>query len=87
MLSTTLSTEESQHPGLVVVVSNRVILDGNKDASPATLEISPLSGKFVAIHPRKATANDYPPTVQFLDYGNLVVMPGLVDCHVHIDEP
>lgn len=87
MLSTTLSTGESQYPSLVVVVSNRVILDANKNASPATLEISPLSGKFVAIHPRRASANVYPPTVQFLDYGDLVVMPGLVDCHVHIDEP
>ena len=72
---------------LVVVTSNRVVLDENRDASPATIEISPESGKFVAVHPRKTTAVDYPSTVQFIDYDDLVVMPGLVDSHVHIDEP
>jgi dihydroorotase-like cyclic amidohydrolase len=63
------------------------VLDDNRDPVPATIEISPLSGKFVAIHPRKAAANEYPSTVQFIDYGELVIMPGLVDSHVHIDEP
>ena len=73
--------------GLVVVTSTRVVLDENQYATPATIEISPSSGKFVAIHRRKATIGDYPSTVQFVDYGDLVVMPGLVDSHVHIDEP
>ena len=72
---------------LIVITSNRVVLDENSNASPATIEISPSSGKFVAVHNRKATINDYPPEVEFHDYGDLVVMPGLVDSHVHIDEP
>jgi allantoinase len=72
---------------IIVVTSNRVVLDENQNAVPATLEISPLSGKFIRIHRGRRTAGDYPATVQFLDYGDLVVMPGLVDSHVHIDEP
>ena len=74
-------------PPLMVIVSNRVVLDGSQPASPATLEISPLDGKFVAIHVGKRKPKDYPGSIQFTDYGDLVVMPGLVDAHVHIDEP
>jgi predicted amidohydrolase YtcJ len=87
MLSTKLLAEKTRYSDLIVVTSSRIVLNETQDASPATLEISPLSGKFVAIHPGMATANEYPSTVQFLDYGDLVVMPGLVDPHVHINEP
>ena len=87
MSQSTLSAEELQGADLIVVTSNRVVLNENQNASSATIEISPLSGKFVAIHSGKASASDYPSTIQFLDYGDLVIMPGLVDCHVHIDEP
>ena len=87
MISTTLPAEEPQRSDIIVITSNRVVLDETQNPSPTTIEISPLSGKFVAIHSGKSRAIDYPPTVQFLDYGNLVIMPGLVDCHVHIDEP
>ena len=71
----------------IVVTSTRVVLNGSESAAPATLEISPASGKFVAIRPGKAKTTDYPPGIQFFDYGDLVIMPGLVDSHVHIDEP
>lgn len=87
MFSELLSNGEAKQTDLIVVTSNRVVLDENQNAVPATLEISPLSGKFVAIYLRKATVDNYPSTVQFFDYGDLVVMPGLVDSHVHIDEP
>ena len=82
-----MPTEELQGSDIIVVTSNRVVLNENENASPATIEISPLSGKFVAVHAGKGSASDYPSTIQFLDYGDLVIMPGLVDCHVHIDEP
>lgn len=71
----------------IVVTSNRVVLNGSQNAAPATLEISQASGKFVAIQPGKASGTDYPSDTQFFDYGDLVIMPGLVDSHVHIDEP
>ena len=87
MPSTITANQEKNNPGLIVITSTRVVLDENENASPATLEISSLSGKFVTIYPRRATADEYPSTVQFIDCGDLVIMPGLVDCHVHIDEP
>jgi allantoinase len=72
---------------MIVITSNRIVLDEDNNAIPATLEISSTSGKFIGIHGEKRKAADYPSSTQFLDYGDLVVMPGLVDSHVHIDEP
>ena len=86
-MSTISSSDEALSSSLIVITSNRIILDVTRNAAPATLEISPLSGKFIAIRPGKTSAADYPPDTKFLDYGDLVVMPGLVDAHVHIDEP
>ena len=87
MITTILPAKELQGSDIIVVTSNRVVLNENQNASPATIEISPVSGKFVGVHAGKARATDYPSTIQFLDYGDLVIMPGLVDSHVHIDEP
>ena len=87
MPSTIPSAEGPVPSDLVVITSSRVVLDEDHNASPVTIEISQQSGKFVAIHPTKASPADYPSTVQFIDCEDLVVMPGLVDSHVHIDEP
>jgi allantoinase len=87
MPSTISSSDEISSPKLIVITSSRVVLDVTQNATSATLEISPLSGKFVAILPQKTTTADYSPDTEFFDYGDLVVMPGLVDAHVHIDEP
>ena len=76
-----------QDSDLIVITSNLVVLDDTQNPVPATIEISSLEGKFVAIHARKSSGAEYPSTVRFIDYGDLVVMPGLVDSHVHIDEP
>jgi allantoinase len=87
MSPTSLPSDDTPSTNLIVVTSNRVVLDVTQNVTPATLEISPFSGKFIAILPNKSSVDDYPPDTQFLDYGDLVVMPGLVDSHVHIDEP
>lgn len=87
MPSTASATEVVNPLDLVVVASSRVVLDEHSKPIQATLEISRLSGKFIAIHPEKASRDKYDASVQFIDYGDLVVMPGLVDSHVHIDEP
>jgi hypothetical protein len=87
MPSTASPIEEINPLDLVVITSSRVILDDRSRPVPATLELSALSGKFIAVHPGKATRDNYHESAQFMDYGDLVVMPGLVDSHVHIDEP
>jgi allantoinase len=87
MSSTGVANQGIPPSSLIVVTSSRVVLDEDQDAAPATIEISASTGKFISIHARHSTADEYPPAAQFLDYGNLVIMPGLVDAHVHIDEP
>jgi len=79
--------EEVNPPDLVVITSSRVILDEQSHPIPATIELSSLSGRFIAVHPARAIRDEYHASTQFIDYGDLVVMPGLVDSHVHINEP
>ncbi len=64
---------------LLVVRSERVVFpDGTRPAS-----IHVRGGRIVAIR----DYSDRPAGVRELDAGHLVVMPGLVDTHVHINDP
>ena len=58
------------------IYSTRVFI--NQKLQPATIEIQ--DGKIYNIHfnERLAFAKDY---------GDLVIMPGVIDAHVHINEP
>lgn len=59
--------------------SDRVLIDG--ELKPATVVVK--NGLILSVHDRDyqlAGAN-------LVDYGKLVLMPGLVDSHVHINEP
>lgn len=58
----------------------RVFIDGA--LRPATLTIR--DGRIASIAPYEATADASPPLI---DAGDLVVSPGVVDTHVHINEP
>ena len=63
----------------LVVRSERVVLPNG--TGPATLYLR--NGRIDAIGPH----SDAPIGIQLLDAGALVVMPGLVDTHVHINDP
>lgn len=58
---------------MVVLRSTRVVV--GDEVRPASIGIE--QGIIVAIDDRRAD----------LDFGDLVIMPGLVDCHVHVNEP
>jgi allantoinase len=57
------------------ISSNRCFIGGK--LQPSTLEIR--EGRIAAIHSEKLE--------DALDYGHLVIMPGCIDAHVHINEP
>jgi allantoinase len=61
--------------GLDGLSSTRVVLP--EGVRPASVLFE--AGRIVAIEPR--------PLPQLQDVGDLVISPGLVDCHVHINEP
>ncbi|XP_069474238.1 allantoinase, mitochondrial-like [Ambystoma mexicanum] len=64
-----------------IVRSNRVVLDN----IVCSAEIVITNGTITRILPRggHSSAND----AEVLDVGNLVVMPGVIDPHVHVNEP
>lgn len=59
--------------------SRRTLIDGK--LQPATLVV--VAGKIAALESYEYRSAD----AQVTDYGDLVLMPGLVDSHVHINEP
>ncbi len=59
--------------------SNRVLI--GEELTEATVEIS--NGKIVSINVGELTE----PDITIENVGNSVIMPGLIDCHVHINEP
>ena len=68
-------------PPHLVVTGRRVVIDG--EVRPATIGID--GGRIVAVD-----LDHEPPTASrgdVIDAGDLVVLPGLVDSHVHVNEP
>src|SRR5437762_2409395 len=74
------SSREPRAPDAVLVVkSTRIVLPGREEA--ATIHIE--DGQIVRIGPY----DDRPAGCDLLDAGRLVVSPGVVDTHVHVNEP
>src|SRR5436190_381099 len=66
-------------PAELILRSRRVVAAGAE--RPASVHIA--AGRIVAVAP----FDDYPPGTPLVDAGNAVIMPGLVDSHVHVNEP
>ncbi|KAI0128019.1 allantoinase [Xylariales sp. AK1849] len=75
---------------LTVLVSTRAVLtlpDDSLILTPATISVSPATGKIVAIVPTVLPKTSLPPSATYIDYGSKLLIPGLVDAHVHLNEP
>ncbi|KAI0400753.1 allantoinase [Xylaria palmicola] len=75
---------------LTVLVSKRVVLtlpDETLFLTPATISISPATGKIVAVIATTLPSTSFPSTATYIDYGSKLLIPGLVDAHVHLNEP
>jgi allantoinase len=71
------------HPGLWGLRSRRIVGPDGR-VRPGTVLIE--QGRIRALVSRPASAT-VPPDVPVEDLGTRVISPGLVDCHVHINEP
>jgi len=88
------SNGASQAPGseepLVVLVSSRAVIsdeNNNLIVSPATITISPTSGKIIEVLSTILPPSSAPPKATYIDYSPRLLLPGLVDAHVHLNEP
>lgn len=75
---------------LVVLVSTRAVLTQPDDSlvlSPATISVSPVTGKIVSIVPEILPRSFFPSSTTYVDHSPKLLLPGLVDAHVHLNEP
>ncbi|KAI9654609.1 MAG: hypothetical protein M1831_005370 [Alyxoria varia] len=72
-------------PGLSVIVSSRAVIDGQ--ITPATLVCSTPAGKIVDITTRILPQSHFPEGTLYKDHSPHILLPGLVDSHVHLNEP
>jgi allantoinase len=74
-----LSDWDIQLMAVKAFTSSRVVLPGKIGAFAVLVE----EQKIVAVVPR----DEMPPSIPVTDFGDLAILPGLVDSHIHINEP
>jgi allantoinase len=74
-------------PDLTVICSSRAVLNAGTKLSAATLLISQITGKILQVIPHLIPENAFPSGTPYVDYSPKVLLPGLVDAHVHLNEP
>ncbi|KAJ5891146.1 Allantoinase [Penicillium subrubescens] len=72
-------------PSIAVVASSRAVISGR--LTSATIVISRNTGKITAVFDSIIPASEFPDGTPYTDYSPNVLLPGLVDAHVHLNEP
>ena len=80
------STPFGEQP-LLVLTSTRVLLSPSHAIAPYTIIISPQTGRVLSLHPSLLPPNAFPISAAYHDVSPYVILPGLVDAHVHLNEP
>lgn len=74
-----------QHPPITVLASSRAIVSGELTA--ATIVISLSTGRVTSVFHSVLPPSSFPAETSYTDYSPSVLLPGLVDAHVHLNEP
>lgn len=76
---------QSGDPGITVIVSSRAVRSGRLSA--ATFIVSNETGKIISTYDSILPPDNFPPSTSYTDYSPHILLPGLVDAHVHLNEP
>ncbi|KAK2463262.1 hypothetical protein APHAL10511_004917 [Amanita phalloides] len=76
-------------PRFLVCTAAKVLLPDSDTLQPATLVIDTAAGKILNIHHAQVPRNtlQLPDDTVWLDVQDKVILPGLIDPHVHLNEP
>lgn len=75
----------SADPAITVHVSSRAVILGR--LTSATVVISQSTGKVTSIFHSVLLPSSFPPGTPYTDHSPHIILPGLVDAHVHLNEP
>ncbi|KAJ4346939.1 Allantoinase [Didymosphaeria variabile] len=72
------------HP-ITIFASSRAVVAGR--LTEATIVVSNVTGKITSIFHSVLPPTDFPEGTSYTDYSPHMLLPGLVDAHVHLNEP
>jgi allantoinase len=70
---------------ITVLASSRAVVSGK--LQPATVVISLATGKITAVFNSVLDPKEFPPGTPYVDRSPKILLPGIVDAHVHLNEP
>jgi allantoinase len=70
---------------ITVLASSRAVVSGR--LTEATIVVSNVTGKITSIFHSVLPRTDFPEGTAYTDYSPHILLPGLVDAHVHLNEP
>jgi allantoinase len=76
---------DSDIPAIAVFTSSRAVVGGR--LTSATIVVSRSTGKITAVFDSVIPVSDFPDGTPYTDFSPYVLLPGLVDAHVHLNEP
>ncbi|KAI4124651.1 MAG: hypothetical protein LQ338_004690 [Usnochroma carphineum] len=81
----TMISNMAEARSLAVLASSRAVVEG--ELTEATVVIDQVTGKITSIFHSVLPASDFPPGTTYKDHSPNILLPGLVDAHVHLNEP